>query len=221
MSRPIVEFHAVNKTFHTGLVWRKRIEALKNVTLSIPRGSVFGVIGPNLAGKTTLVKALLSLCQPTSGRIVRLERPADDRSTLARVGYVHEAQSFPQYLTAESLLYYYGGLSFTPAHDLKRRVPMLLDQVNLADRAHEPISTYSKGMVQRLALAQALVCDPELLVLSRPAPPRRQDRAAGLAQSVRRLEAVRPCGRAPRGGTEVRRHAGPIGRPPCRRRPPT
>lgn len=165
----VAEFFAVSKLFRTGLVRRKMVCALRDLTFSVPRGSVFGVIGPNRAGKTTLVKILLGLCRPTSGRIVRLGRPAEVRSTLAHVGYLHESQAFPQYLSASALLRYYGSLSPVSRHDLNIRIPRLLDEVGLADRAKDPIVTFSKGMSQRLALAQALLNDPELLVLDEPA----------------------------------------------------
>ena len=164
----VAEFQSVSKTYCTGFLGRRRMCALRDVTLSVPRGSVFGVVGPNRAGKTTLVKALLSLCRPTSGTILRLGEPAQYRSTLSRVGYLHESQAFPRYLTAATLLRYYGGLSFVAAAELARRIPRLLEQLGLADRANEPIWTFSKGMVQRLALAQALVNDPDLLVLDEP-----------------------------------------------------
>ena len=130
---------------------------------------MFGVLGPNRAGKTTLLKALLGICRPTSGTILRLGLPAEDRTTLARVGYVHERQAFPQYLTAASLLRYYGALASGPRRQLAERIPRLLDEFGLADRAAEPISSFSKGMSQRLALAQALLGDPDLLVLDEPA----------------------------------------------------
>ena len=164
----VVEFRSVSKIYRTGFMRRRRICALHDVTLSVPRGSVFGVVGPNRAGKTTLLKTLLSLCRPTAGTILRLGRSVQNRSTLDRVGYLHESQAFPRYLTAAALLQYYGALSFVPTCELTRRIPRLLEQVGLADRAREPIATFSKGMVQRLALAQALVNDPELLVLDEP-----------------------------------------------------
>ncbi len=134
----------------------------------MPRGSVFALLGPNRAGKTTLVKALLSLCRPTSGTILRMGRGTADRGTLARVGYLHESPAFPRYLTARAFLDYYGGLSLLSGRELAERLPRLLDEVGLADRAGEPISAFSKGMLQRLALAQALINDPELLVLDEP-----------------------------------------------------
>jgi ABC-2 type transport system ATP-binding protein len=126
------------------------------------------VLGPNRAGKTTLLKVLLGLCRPSGGRVYRLGRPASERCTLARVGYMHENQAFPRYLTAVTLLEYYGRLSWVPPAALRTRVSALLERVGLADRAREPIARFSKGMVQRLALAQALLPEPDLLVLDEP-----------------------------------------------------
>src|SRR5690348_3997415 len=108
-------FENVTKVFRDGLFGRRRVVALNEVSLSISTGEVFGLVGPNRAGKTTLVKILLSICRPTSGRIRRLGREWSDRSTLARVGYVHESQAFPPYLTARRLLEYYGALARQPA----------------------------------------------------------------------------------------------------------
>ncbi len=164
-----VEFQKVSKVYRAGLLRRTPLHALREVTLCVPRGSVFAILGPNRAGKTTLLKVLLGICRPTSGTILRLGWPAENRHTLARVGYVHESQAFPQYLTARTLLHYYGALAWVPRRELARRVPRLLDELGLADRAGEPIAAFSKGMFQRLALAQALVNEPELLVLDEPA----------------------------------------------------
>jgi ABC-2 type transport system ATP-binding protein len=161
-------FENVTKVFAGGLFGRRGAVALDNVSLSISTGEVFGLVGPNRAGKTTLVKILLSICRPTSGQIQRLGRDWSDRSTLARVGYVHESQAFPPYLTAQRLLEYYGALSRQPLPTVRRRGKELLARFGLADRSHEPIGRFSKGMLQRLALAQALINDPELLVLDEP-----------------------------------------------------
>ena len=162
-----VRFEKVSKVFSGGLFGRD-VRALDGVSLSIAEGEVFGLIGPNRAGKTTLVKILLSICRPTAGRFWRLGKHGKDRGTLARVGYVHESQAFPRYLTARSLLEYYGALSWQPAATVRRRAGELLDRVGLADRSREPIGRFSKGMLQRLALAQAMINDPELLVLDEP-----------------------------------------------------
>jgi ABC-2 type transport system ATP-binding protein len=165
---PLVSFAGAGKTYTCGLLRRRRLHAVHDVSFHINPGEVFGLLGPNRAGKTTLVKMLLSLCRPTAGAITRLGRPLTDRSTLGRVGYMHENHAFPRYLTASGLLEYYGALSLVPYETLLQRVPQLLQRVGLADRGRDPIAQFSKGMVQRLGLAQALINDPELLVLDEP-----------------------------------------------------
>ena len=161
-------FENVAKTYKTSPFGKGGIAALKGVTLAVPAGSAFALLGPNRAGKTTLVKLLLSLCSPTSGTITRLGEPASARRTLGRVGYMHENHAFPRYLSAGELLAFYGGLSGVSAEDLGPRVEALLSRVGLADRRSEPIARFSKGMVQRLGLAQALLNEPDLLILDEP-----------------------------------------------------
>jgi len=164
----VAEFDNLTKVYRSAGWPRREIRALNGVTLSVKTGEVFGIVGPNRAGKTTLVKVLLSMCRPTSGRVRRLGAPLWDRSTLARVGYVHESQAFPVYLSATQLLEYYGALTCVPGALARRRGTALLERFGLSDRAHEPIRRFSKGMLQRLALAQALINEPELLVLDEP-----------------------------------------------------
>ncbi|MBY0513485.1 MAG: ABC transporter ATP-binding protein [Gemmataceae bacterium] len=161
-------FDSVVKTYRTSLLGSAGVPAVRGVSLAVPAGSAFALLGPNRAGKTTLVKLLLSLCAPTAGAITRLGTAAADRRTLARVGYMHENHAFPRHLSAAELLGFYGGLSGVPAAVLDARVGPLLARVGLADRAAEPIARFSKGMVQRLGLAQALVNDPDLLILDEP-----------------------------------------------------
>ena len=161
-------FEGVEKTYKTGLLGRGGVPAVRGVSLEVPAGSVFGLLGPNRAGKTTLVKLLLSLAGPTAGRVTRLGEPARRRDTLARVGYMHENHAFPRYLSAREVLHFYGGLSGVPSGELTRRAERLLERVGLADRGREPIERFSKGMVQRLGLAQALMNDPDLLILDEP-----------------------------------------------------
>jgi ABC-2 type transport system ATP-binding protein len=164
-----VVFEQVVKTYRTGLLGRgEGIPALRGVSLNVPAGTVFGLLGPNRAGKTTLVKLLLSLAVPTAGTITRLGAPIADRRTLARIGYMHENHAFPRYLSAGELLAFYGGVSGVPTDRLSAKVEELLTRVGLADRRSEPIARYSKGMVQRLGLAQALINDPDLLILDEP-----------------------------------------------------
>lgn len=167
MTATAVGFEGVVKTYKPGPL-AAQVPAVRGVTLTVPVGSVFGLLGPNRAGKTTLVKLLLSLARPTAGAVTRLGEPARHRRTLARVGYLHESNAFPRYLSAAEVLRLYGGLAGVPADELGTRAARLLDRVGLADRAYEPITRFSKGMGQRLGLAQALMNDPDLLVLDEP-----------------------------------------------------
>jgi ABC-2 type transport system ATP-binding protein len=164
----VAEFEGVVKDYPAGLLHRRTLRAVDEVSFHLEPGEVLALLGPNRAGKTTLVKILLCLCRPTSGHASRLGRPANDRRTLAKVGYVHEHPAFPRYLTAAGLLEYYGALSLIPFEEVRRRIPPLLERVGLSDRSHEPIARFSKGMVQRLAVAQALINEPDLLVLDEP-----------------------------------------------------
>lgn len=161
-------FENVHKTYTTSPVWRTKIPAVRGVSLSVPAGSVFALLGPNRAGKTTLVKMLLSLAKPTGGAITRLGEPIAARATLGRIGYMHENHAFPRYLSAAEVLHFYGGLSGLRTEDLPATVDRLLDRVGLADRRRDTISGFSKGMVQRLGLAQAIINNPDLLILDEP-----------------------------------------------------
>lgn len=162
------EFTQVTKDYTVGVLGRSKRRAVTEISLSIEAGQVFGLLGPNRAGKTTLVKILLSLCRVNSGDVRRLGAPVSQRQTLARIGYVHENHAFPRYLTPAALLEYYGALTLVPYEVVRKRAPMLLDRVGLADRANDPIRTFSKGMSQRLGVAQALINEPELLVMDEP-----------------------------------------------------
>jgi ABC-2 type transport system ATP-binding protein len=162
-------FEQVEKTYPTGPFGTgPGVPAVRGISLTVPAGGVFGLLGPNRAGKTTLVKLLLSLAGPTAGTITRLGAPLSDRRTLGRIGYMHENHAFPRYLSAAELLAFYGGLSGVPAARLPAKVDALLERVGLADRRADPIARFSKGMVQRLGLAQALINDPDLLILDEP-----------------------------------------------------
>lgn len=161
-------FDNVEKQYRTGLFGRSGVPAVRGVSLTVPAGVVFGLLGPNRAGKTTLVKLLLTLAKPTAGTITRLGEPLSTRTTLARVGYMHENHAFPRYLSATEVLQFYGGMSGLRTEVVSSRATELLDKVGLADRAHEPIRQFSKGMIQRLGLAQALVNNPDLLILDEP-----------------------------------------------------
>jgi ABC-2 type transport system ATP-binding protein len=189
----VAEFDQVSKAYPDGLLGRSVLAAVTEVSFQILPGEVFGLVGPNRAGKTTLVKMLLSLCRPTSGRVLRLGKPARDRGTLARIGFVHENQALPRYWHAAGLLEYYGALALMPQPEVRKRIPSLLEEVGLADRSREPISRFSKGMMQRLGLAQAVLNDPDLLVLDEP--------TEGLDLDGRRLVLDMVARQRRRGGT--------------------
>ncbi len=168
MSNTVAEFVDVSKTYRAPFWPGRTVEALGGVSFRIEPGEVFALLGPNRAGKTTLLKILLGLCRPTAGTVFRLGRALSERRTLSRVGYMHESQAFPRYLTAGKVLEFYGSLSGMRPSVLRTRVPELLDRLGLSDRAREPIARFSKGMVQRLALAQCMLTEPDLLVLDEP-----------------------------------------------------
>ena len=167
-NQPIVQFMEVVKDYPRGILGHDRLRAVDGVSFQVDAGEVFGLLGPNRAGKTTLVKLLLALCLPTKGQVLRFGEPSKNRHTLKQVGYVHENQAFPRYLTARALLEFYGALSLLTEETVRARVPKLLKRVGLADRSEEPISRFSKGMIQRLGIAQALLNEPDLLVFDEP-----------------------------------------------------
>ena len=165
---PAVAFDHVTKIYRQAGLRGANMRAVYDVSFEVNVGEVFGLLGPNRAGKTTLAKILLTLASATSGSARRFGKPASDRGTLARVGYVHERPAFPRYLSARELLLFHGRLANVSRIALRERIPVLLERFGLADRSNEPIERFSKGMVQRLCLAQSLVSDPDLLILDEP-----------------------------------------------------
>jgi ABC-2 type transport system ATP-binding protein len=145
-----------------------RIGALQGVSLRVERGEIFGLLGQNGAGKTTLIKILLGITRPTDGRALLLDHPAGAAGVRRRVGYLPEDHRFPDYHTGASLLDFYGSLLELPAGERARRIPEYLELVGLKGRAHSKIRTYSKGMKQRLGVAQALFHQPEVIFLDEP-----------------------------------------------------
>jgi ABC-2 type transport system ATP-binding protein len=167
-SDAIVEVHDLCKTYRDGLIRRQRIDALRGVSLRIGRGEIFGLLGPNGAGKTTLIKVLLGIVRKTSGEASLMGRAVGDRRSRMRVGFLPENHRFPQHHTGNSALRHFGRLSRMPSSMIAERAPRLLEMVGLAERGDSPVKNYSKGMQQRLGLAQAMMHDPELLVLDEP-----------------------------------------------------
>ncbi len=145
-----------------------KVRALQGVSLSVQPGEVYGLLGRNGAGKSTLVKVLLSIVRKTAGTARLLDREVPHAASRRRVGYLPEDHRFPDYHTGASALDFYGALSDVPAAERRRRIPELLAQMELTDAADRKIRTYSKGMKQRLGLAQAILHDPDVIFLDEP-----------------------------------------------------
>jgi ABC-2 type transport system ATP-binding protein len=146
----------------------KRIKALRGVNLQVGRGEIFGLLGPNGAGKSTLVKIVMTVVRPDHLMGTVLGRPVGNRKKLAVIGYLPEAHRFPPYLTGRQLLEYYAALAKVPRPVRTTRAPEMLGRVGMGKWADTRIGKYSKGMLQRLGIAQALMNDPELLFLDEP-----------------------------------------------------
>ncbi|MCC7009336.1 MAG: ABC transporter ATP-binding protein [Acidobacteria bacterium] len=164
----VVRVERLSKDFLAGF-WRPRPKrVLDDISFDIPQGVVFGLLGPNGAGKSTTLKLLLNLLRPTSGRIELLGRPAGDVEARQRLGFLPENPTFYDHLTAEELVTYFAGLFGFAGADRRRRVGEALARVGLDAERHKPLRQYSKGMLQRVGLAQAIVNDPALVVLDEP-----------------------------------------------------
>ena len=142
--------------------------AVEDLSLTVPRGEVFGFLGPNGAGKTTSLKMLLGLVEATAGSATVLGAPLGDRATRARMGFLPEHFRFQDWLTGRELLRFHGRLYGLGGAALEARADELLTRVDLLDAAHRAVKTYSKGMMQRIGLAQALLAKPELVFLDEP-----------------------------------------------------
>lgn len=157
----------LTKEFRLGFS-RRRSVAVNGLDLEIEQGEIFGFIGPNGAGKTTTIKILLGLIYPTSGTAWLLGREIGDVAVKSRVGFLPEAPYFYEYLTGEEFLRFYGQLFGFSGAALEKKIDELLEKVKLADARGLPLRKFSKGMLQRIGLAQALINDPQLVILDEP-----------------------------------------------------
>jgi ABC-2 type transport system ATP-binding protein len=158
----------LTKDFSIGF-WRpKPYRALDALNLEVAKGETFGFLGPNGAGKTTTLKLLMQLIYPTSGRAEILDYPVGDVNVKRRIGYLPESPYFYDYLTAEELLDYFARLFGYNSAERRQRVAALLDQVGIGGERRLPLRKFSKGMVQRVGIAQALINDPEVVFLDEP-----------------------------------------------------
>lgn len=163
-----IEISGLEKTYHVGF-WRKRPKrALWPLTLTIEEGEIFGFLGPNGAGKTTTLKILMGLVPPSAGTARILGMELNDLRMKAQIGFLPEQPYFYDYLTARELLHYYGRLSGVDANDLSSKIDSVLAQVQLADSANLQLRKFSKGMLQRVGIAQAILHDPRLVFLDEP-----------------------------------------------------
>ena len=165
---PALAAHELTKDYAIGF-WRKRpYRALDRLTLQVEAGEVFGFLGPNGAGKTTTLKLLMQLVFPTGGSAEILGRPLGDLSVKRRLGYLPENPYFYDYLTAEELLVYYASLFGIHGAGRAVRASQLLDEVGLGAERRLPLRKFSKGMLQRVGIAQALINEPELVIFDEP-----------------------------------------------------
>lgn len=147
---------------------RGKIHALDDFSIIVEKGQIFSLLGPNGAGKTTLIKLLTGIVNPTRGDADILGRPISDYATHAKIGYLAENHRFPDFFSAGQILYYYGRMTGLNTSLLRDRIPKLLTEMKLGEWINTKIRKYSKGMLQRLGLAHALIHDPELLFLDEP-----------------------------------------------------
>ncbi len=162
-----IETNGLTKVYLSRLR-RRRLVAVDSLNLRVPAGCVFGFLGPNGAGKTTTIMMLLGNVYPTSGTFRVLGHPISNLSVRRRIGFLPEKFQFHELLTAEELLWFHGRLAGMDGHTLKRRIPEVLEQVGLLERARSRVREFSKGMQQRLGIAQAILHDPDLIILDEP-----------------------------------------------------
>jgi ABC-2 type transport system ATP-binding protein len=185
MTELIIHVQGLTKTFETGFLGAvpvlgalttglqikgvaQRVEAVRGLNLSVQRGEIYGFLGPNGAGKTTTLKMLMGLVKPTGGTVRMLGAPVGDRGARAKIGYLPEHPYFYEHLKPEEFLCFYGRLYGLSGRSLKQKAAELVDKVGLGYARTRTLRKFSKGMVQRLGLAQTLINNPELVILDEP-----------------------------------------------------
>ncbi len=164
----ILEVRDLRKVYRSGFLSKRSVAAIDGVSLQVGRGSVFGLLGPNGAGKTTMIKCLLGLVRRFEGEARLFGLTPDDPMSRRKVGYLPEAHRLPGHLTGRQVLELFGALAGSAPDDVKKRIDPLLERVDMTKAADRKVREYSKGMQQRIGLAQALVNDPELVFLDEP-----------------------------------------------------
>ncbi len=162
-----IEIEKFSKKYRDGLLGRT-IEAVKDLSLTVNKGEVFGFVGPNGAGKSTTIKTLLNFVYPDAGSLTIFGHDVRDCGVRSFTGYLPENPCYYKSLSADELLRFGAATAGFDKADTKDRIRLLLDKVQLSDAAKRPIKTYSKGMVQRVGIALALIHDPQLVILDEP-----------------------------------------------------
>jgi ABC-2 type transport system ATP-binding protein len=163
-----IEIQGLSKTYAVGF-WKKQMRpALRSLSLNVMAGETFGFLGPNGAGKTTTLKLLMGIIFPTSGSATILGKDFHDPEVKRKIGFLPEQPYFYDYLSAPELLDYYARLSGVPAATRTRRIGELLGRVGLSDIGTKQLRKFSKGMLQRVGIAQAIIHDPEVVFLDEP-----------------------------------------------------
>jgi ABC-2 type transport system ATP-binding protein len=164
-----IQIRNLTKDYKVGFLNKKNFRALNELSLEVKKGEIFGFLGPNGAGKTTTLKILMRLIYPTAGEATILGKPIDDAAMRTRIGYLPENPYFYDYLSGYELLAYSAALFGIPAQAAKTRADHLLKLVGLEkERANRQLRKYSKGMLQRIGIAQALINDPEIVFMDEP-----------------------------------------------------
>ncbi|MBN2803184.1 MAG: ABC transporter ATP-binding protein [Deltaproteobacteria bacterium] len=163
----VIKVSNLQKTFHIGF-FRKKVEAVKDVSFSVKKGDIFGVLGPNGAGKTTTLKIMMGLIFADKGSVLLNGISGDSHKSREKIGYLPEKAYFHEYLTPIELLKFYGKLYGLGKKEINSKLDILIEKVGLSDAAKRPLKKFSKGMLQRVGLAQALIGDPDILVLDEP-----------------------------------------------------
>jgi len=167
INQPVIEMVRLSKTYRSGFRMKK-VQALVDLNLQIGKGEIFGFLGPNGAGKTTAIKILIGLAKPSSGYATVLGKPPRETRVKRRLGFLPESPYFYEYLTASEFLTLAAQLSGVNHSEIKSRVCQMLKVVRMEYAANQQMRGFSRGMLQRIGIAQALIHDPEVVILDEP-----------------------------------------------------
>jgi len=180
---PAIEIKDLVKDFRAGIRGVK-LRAVGGLTLTVPANTIFGLLGPNGSGKSTTLKILLGLVRPTAGECFVFGAPAGDAAARAQIGFLPEAPYFHRHLSGRELVRFYARMSAVPENEVAARVEDALALTGMAEAASRRVGTYSKGMLQRIGLAQAIVHDPRLVILDEPTAGVDPNGAADIARAL-------------------------------------